>query len=253
MWSCSDSMSEKKTVLITGASRGIGAETARLFAEKGWHVGINYNRAEDRANALAEELSSYGVEAGLYQADVAQREQVDRMVSDFLSDFGHIDALVCCAGIARQELFTDITPESWREIMATDLDGVFHCCQAVLPDMLHRKAGKIVTLSSMWGQVGASCEAAYSAAKAGVIGLTKALAKELGPSGITVNCVAPGVIDTEMNGNLSPEDKAVLAEETPLERIGTPRDVAEAIWYLVSPAGDFLTGQVLAPNGGFVI
>ena len=246
-------MSEKKTVLITGASRGIGAETARLFAEKGWAVGVNYNRSGDRAGALAEELRSHGAEAGLYRADVSRRDQVDRMVSDFLSDFGHIDALVCCAGIARQELFTDITPDSWREIMGTDLDGVFHCCQAVLPDMLHRKAGKLVTLSSMWGQVGASCEVAYSAAKAGVIGLTKALAKELGPSGITVNCVAPGVIDTEMNGNLSEEDKAALAEETPLERIGTARDVAEALWFLVSPAGDFLTGQVLAPNGGFVI
>lgn len=246
-------MSDRKTVLITGASRGIGAETAGLFAEKGWAVGINYNRSEARANALAEELRSRGAEAGLYRADVAQRDQVDRMISAFLSDFGRIDALVCCAGIARQELFTDITQDSWREIMGTDLDGVFHCCQAVLPDMLHRKAGKIVTLSSMWGQVGASCEVAYSAAKAGVIGMTKALAKELGPSGITVNCVAPGVIDTEMNGNLSPEDKAALAEETPLERIGTPRDVAEAVWFLVSPAGDFLTGQVLAPNGGFVI
>ena len=246
-------MSEKKTVLITGASRGIGAETARLFAEKGWAVGVSYNRSGDRARALAEELRSRGAEVGLYQADVARRDQVDRMVSAFLSEFGRIDALVCCAGVARQELFTDITPNSWQEIMGTDLDGVFHCCQAVLPDMLHRKSGKIVTLSSMWGQVGASCEVAYSAAKAGVIGLTRALAKELGPSGITVNCVAPGVIDTEMNGNLSQEDKDALAEETPLERIGTPRDVAEAIWFLVSPAGDFFTGQVLAPNGGFVI
>ena len=246
-------MSERKTVLITGASRGIGAETARLFAERGWSVGINYHRSENRAGALAEELRAMGAEAGLYRADVSDRAQVDRMVSCFLSDFGRIDALVCSAGIARQELFTDITAESWRALMAVDLDGVFHCCQAVLPDMLHRKAGKLVTLSSMWGQAGASCEVAYSAAKAGVIGLTKALARELGPSGITVNCVAPGVIDTEMNGNLSPEDRAALAEETPLERLGTPRDAAEAVWFLVSPAGDFFTGQVLAPNGGFVI
>ena len=161
--------------------------------------------------------------------------------------------LVCNAGIARQELFTDITEASWREVMGVDLDGVFYCAQAVLPDMLHRKAGKIITLSSMWGQVGASCEVAYSTAKAGVIGLTKALAKELGPSGITVNCVAPGVIDTEMNGNLPQDVKDELAEETPLERLGTPEDVAQAVWFLAPPAGDFFTGQVLAPNGGLII
>ena len=210
---------------------------------------------EQMATILSRFAQNQGVDTSP-TADLSgfsDRDQVNRMAGAFLSDFGHIDALVCSAGIARQELFTDVTPASWREILGVDLDGVFHCCQAVLPDMLRRKAGRIVTLSSMWGQVGGSCEVAYSAAKAGVIGLTKALAKELGPSGITVNCVAPGVIDTEMNRNLSLEDKAALAEETPLERIGTPRDVAETIWFLVSPAGDFLTGQVLAPNGGFVI
>ena len=246
-------MSEQKAVLITGASRGIGAAAARRFAREGWAVGINFCRSRDRAEALAAELREQGATVGLYPADVSDRTQVDGMLTAFLADFGRIDALVCSAGIARQELFTDVSPASWREIMAVDLDGVFHCCQAALPDMLHRKAGKIVTLSSMWGQVGASCEVAYSAAKAGVIGLTRALAKELGPSGITVNCVAPGVIDTEMNGNLSREDKAALAEETPLERLGTPEDAANAIWFLVSEAGDFFTGQVLAPNGGFVI
>lgn len=251
MWSCSASMS--KSVLITGASRGIGAATARLFARKGWTVGIHCHTAVDRAEALAQELRAMGAVAGVYQGDVADRAQVDGMVSAFLSDHGRIDALVCSAGIARQELFTDVTEASWRRLMAVDLDGVFRCCQAVLPDMLHRKAGKIVTLSSMWGQVGASCEVAYSAAKAGVIGLTKALAKELGPSGITVNCVAPGVIDTEMNAGLSPADKTALAEDTPLERLGTAEEVAKAIWFLISEDGDFFTGQVLSPNGGFVI
>ena len=175
------------------------------------------------------------------------------MVQGFTDDFGTPDLMVCYAGVARQELFTQTSPESWRSLMGVNLDGVFHCCQAVLPGMLHRKAGKIITLSSMWGQVGASCEVAYSAAKAGVIGLTKALAKELGPSGITVNCVAPGVIDTEMNAALDPETKAALGEETPLGRLGTPRDVAEAICFLAGPGGDYFTGQVLAPNGGFVI
>jgi len=246
-------MSDGKTVLITGASRGIGAETARLFAEKGYAVGINYRTSKEKAEALAQELRGLGVPVELYPADVSHRQQVDRMVGAFLKDFGRMDVLVCNAGIARQELFTHVTESAWREMLGVNLDGVFHCCQAALPDMIRRKAGKIITLSSMWGQVGASCEVAYSAAKAGVIGLTKALAKEVGPSGVTVNCVAPGVIETEMNGLLSQETKDILAEETPLERMGTPRDVAEAIWFLASGAGNFFTGQVLAPNGGFVI
>ncbi len=216
-------------------------------------MGIVCRKAKDRAEALAEELAALGVPVKVYVCDVAQREQVQAMTAAFLREFGRIDVLVCNAGIARQELFTDITEAGWREVMGVDLDGVFYCAQAVLPDMLHRKAGKIITLSSMWGQVGASCEVAYSTAKAGVIGLTKALAKELGPSGITVNCVAPGVIDTEMNGNLSQDIKDELAEETPLERLGTPEDVAQAVWFLASSAGDFFTGQVLAPNGGFLI
>lgn len=216
-------------------------------------MGIVCRKAKDQAEALAEELAALSVPVKVYVCDVAQREQVQAMTAAFLRDFGRIDVLVCNAGIARQELFTDITEAGWREVMGVDLDGVFYCAQAVLPDMLHRKAGKIITLSSMWGQVGASCEVAYSTAKAGVIGLTKALAKELGPSGITVNCVAPGVIDTEMNGNLSQDIKDELAEETPLERLGTPEDVAQAVWFLASSAGDFFTGQVLAPNGGLII
>ena len=216
-------------------------------------MGIVCQKAKDRAEALAEELAALGVPVKVYVCDVAQREQVQAMTAAFLREFGRIDVLVCNAGIARQELFTDITEASWREVMGVDLDGVFYCAQAALPDMLHRKAGKIITLSSMWGQVGASCEVAYSTAKAGVIGMTKALAKELGPSGITVNCVAPGVIDTEMNGNLPQDIKDELAEETPLERLGTPEDVAQAVWFLASSAGDFFTGQVLAPNGGLII
>lgn len=246
-------MSDRNTVLITGASRGIGAATARRFAREGWCVGINYHTSQEKARALAGELEALGIPVGLYPCDVSRRDQVEEMLAAFLRDFGRIDVLVCNAGIARQELFTDITAEGWRRMLGVNLDGVFHCCQAALADMLHRKAGKIITLSSMWGQVGASCEVAYSAAKAGVIGLTRALAKELGPSGITVNCVAPGVIETEMNGLLSQETKAALAEETPLERLGTPQDVAEAIWFLASQGGDFFTGQVLSPNGGYII
>jgi len=242
-----------KTVLITGASRGIGAETARRFAREGYAVGVNYYSSQARAEALVRELEAMGVPAKAYRADVSDRAQVDRMVADFLADFGHMDVLVCNAGIARQELFTDVTEAQWRQMLGVNLDGVFHCCQAALPDMIRRKEGRIITLSSMWGQVGSSCEVAYSAAKAGVIGLTRALAKEVGPSGITVNCVAPGVIETEMNGLLDQETKDALAEETPLERMGTPADVAEAIWFLAGQGGSFFTGQVLAPNGGFII
>ena len=242
-----------KTVLITGASRGIGAETARRFAREGYTVGVNYFKSQAQAEELVRELEAMGVSAKAYQADVSDRTQVDRMMDAFFKDFGHMDVLVCNAGIARQELFTDVTLDQWRQMLGINLDGVFHCCQAALPDMIRRKSGRIITLSSMWGQVGASCEVAYSAAKAGVIGLTKALAKEVGPSGITVNCVAPGVIETEMNGLLDQETKDALAEETPLERMGTPADVAEAIWFLASQGGSFFTGQVLAPNGGFII
>jgi len=251
MWSCSASMSD--TVLITGGSRGIGAAAARLFAARGYRVGINYSRSAERAEALCAELRAGGTDARCYACDVSDSAQVSEMLEAFLRDFGRIDVLVCNAGIAGQQLFTDVTDADWRRMLGVNLDGVFYCCRAALPDMIRRKSGRIVTVSSMWGQVGASCEVAYSAAKAGVIGLTRALAQEVGLSGITVNCIAPGVIDTEMNGNLSEEDRQVLAEETPLGRLGTAEYVAEAICFLASPAAGFITGQVLAPNGGFVI
>ena len=242
-----------KTVLITGASRGIGAETARRFARAGYGVAVNYARSEEAALSLCRELREMGADVIPVRADVSQRDQVLAMVDTVLNHFCQLDILICNAGIAGQRLFTDLTEEEWRHMFAVNVDGVFHCCQAVLPHFIHRKAGRILTLSSMWGQTGASCEVAYSAAKAAVIGLTRALAKELGPSGIAVNCVAPGVIDTEMNGALTPETLDVLREETPLERIGTPGDVAETLLFLASDAASFFTGQVLAPNGGFVI
>ncbi len=243
-------MSERRTVLVTGASRGIGAATARLFAARGWNVGVHCFRSADRAEALCREL---GEAARPYRADVADRAQVFAMVAALLRDFGGIDALVCCAGIARQELFDQVSEAAWREMMGVDLDGTAFCCQAVLPSMLGRKRGRIVTVSSMWGQVGGSCEVAYSAAKAGVIGLTKALAKEVGPSGITVNCVAPAAVETDMMAGFTVEDKAVLAEEAALERLVRPEEIAETIWFLASDAGGCYTGQVLAPNAGAII
>ncbi len=239
---------DRKTVLITGGSRGIGAACARRFAAEGYRVAVNYHHSRTEAEELAEELGGIAV-----QCDVADPVQVQKMVDNVLDKFCQLDSLICNAGVAQQKLFGDLTDADWRRVFAVNVDGVFHTIRAALPHLIHRKAGRIVTVSSMWGQVGASCEVGYSASKAAVIGLTKALAKELGPSGITVNCVAPGVIRTEMNGALSQETLSALAEETPLGTIGAPEDVAEAVWFLASDAARFITGQVLAPNGGLVI
>lgn len=237
-----------KVALITGGSRGIGAAAARRLHADGYTVVLNYAHSQPQAEALAAELGGMAV-----QADVSDPVRVRAMVDSVLEKFCQLDILVCNAGVAWQGLTQDMTWEEYRRVMAVDLDGAFYCCQAVLPHMIHRKKGKIILLSSMWGQAGGSCETAYSAAKAGVIGLTKALAKEVAPSGITVNCVAPGVVDTDMVQPLGPQALAELAEETPLGRLGTAEDVAGCVSFLCSPAGDFLTGQVLAPNGGLVI
>lgn len=244
----------EKAVLITGASRGIGAASARLFAQSGWSVGVNYCRSEQEAAALVEEIRTSGGRAALLQGDVSDPGQAKALAGEARRVLGPLDAVVCNAGIALpQQLLTDTTDEQWRQVMSVDLDGVFYTLRAVIPEMVRRQRGSIVTVSSMWGVTGGSCEAAYSAAKAGVIGLTRALAKELGPSHIRVNCVAPGVIDTQMNGNLDQAAMDALAEETPLCRIGTPEDVAQSILFLAEERSSFLTGQVLQPNGGIVI
>ena len=237
-----------KVALITGASRGIGAAVARRLRADGCEVVLNYARSRAQAEDLAAQLGGTAL-----QADVSDPAQVKRMVDTVLEKFCQLDILVCCAGVAWQGLTQDMGAEDYRRVIGVDLDGVFYCCQVVLPQMIRQKSGKIVTVSSMWGQVGGSCEAAYSAAKAGVIGLTKALAKEVAPSGITVNCVAPGVVDTDMVRPLGEETLAALAEETPLGRLGTAEDVAGCVSFLCSPGGAFLTGQVIAPNGGLVI
>ena len=240
-------------VLLTGGSRGIGAAAARLFAQKGWGVAVGYDKSEAKAAELSQELARLGVPAMAVRVDVADEGQVRRMVDIVLEEFCQLDILVCCAGISHEGLISQIDGEQWRRLFAVNVDGVHHCCRAVLPHMLGRKSGSIVTVSSMWGQVGASCEAAYSATKGAVIAYTKALAKELGPSNIRVNCVAPGVIDTDMNANLTQSDMVALADETPLGRIGSPKEAAAAIAFLASDEASFITGQVLAPNGGFVI
>lgn len=243
-----------KTVIVTGASRGIGRKTAELFALHGYNVLINYNSSPDQAENLAKRLARRGLSVRTFQADVSQRDQVESMVDFCLAEFGSIDVLVNNAGIAESRLFTDLVEAEWDLMMNVHLKGAFNCSQSVVRKyMLDRKKGKIINVSSIWGMVGASCEVHYSTAKAGLIGFTKALAKELGPSNIQVNCVAPGVIKTEMLNEYSDEELDALKFETPLMRLGTPKDVAETILFLASEKASFITGQVISPNGGYII
>ncbi len=240
-------------VIITGASRGIGAATAKVFAQKGYDVVLNYCHSQQKAEDLAAFLrKEYHVQVLPMQADVSNPKEAETFIRSAMVVWGTPSVLVNNAGIAQQKLFTDSTWEEYQTMMNTNAGGVFSCCKAVLPAMIHEKSGAIVNVSSMWGVSGASCEVHYSASKAAVIGLTKALAKEVGPSGITVNCVAPGVIDTEMNGQLSQETLNGLAEETPLSRLGTPEDIARAIYFLASSDAAFITGQVLTVDGGIL-
>ena len=239
--------------LITGASRGIGAACAKAFARAGYSVVILYRRRSDLAEALCSELRAEGQDAMCIQADVADRRQVFSAVDEILRRYHRIDVLVNNAAIAQQKLFTDITEEEWDRMFDVNVKGAFHCTQAVLPRMISDRHGAIVNISSMWGQVGASCEVHYSASKAALIGFTKALAQEVGPSQVRVNCIAPGVIRTDMNAHLDEETISSLCDETPLMRIGEADEVARAALWLCSEGASFITGQVLGVNGGFII
>jgi len=234
------------TALITGGSRGIGAATVRTFVNAGYRVVFFYLRNESTAQALAAETGAIAI-----RCDVRDSVSVASAFAEAKRLLGHIDVLVNNAGIAQQKLFTDITDEDWRTMLDTNLSGAFYACRAVLPDMISRRYGRIINVGSIWGQVGASCEVHYSAAKAGLIGLTKGLAKEVGPSGVTVNCICPGVIETDMLSSFTKDDLAALADETPVGRLGTPEDIARSILWLADPKSDFITGQIIGVNGGF--
>ena len=241
-----------KTVLITGSSRGIGAACARRFAITGYNVMVHYHQNETAAQSVCESILTNGGTASLFGADIADYKQAEALVHKTEEVFGGVDILVNNAGIAMMKMFCDTTPEDWDRIFSVNVSGAANVTRAVLPYMVHQKNGHIINLSSIWGITGASCEVAYSASKAAIIGFTKALAKELGPSGIFVNCVAPGVVETEMNAALDEETKLALADETPLGIIGQPEDIAETVFYLAN-SNHFITGQVISPNGGIVI
>ena len=242
-----------KTALVTGSSRGIGRAVARELAHQGWAVGINYLHREDKAQELVEELTAAGCQAAAFQADVADGAAVASMVKDLGETFSPVELVVNNAGVAGQSLFQDISDEMWNRYLAVNLGGARNTIKAALPHMISEKRGCIVNISSIWGQRGASCEVAYACTKAGIIALTRSLAMELAPSGIRVNCVAPGVINTDMVQVLGQETLDDLAKETPLGRLGTPEDIAYAVSFFASERAGFITGQVLTADGGFIV
>ena len=242
-----------KTVLITGASRGIGKEIAIKFASEGYNVVLNYNTSEAKAKDIAKTIEKLGVKCLLVKADVSVESEVNAMVELALKEFGNIDVLVNNAGVALSKLFQLTTMDEIARVFGVNTFGVINCSKAVVPSMVSEKSGKIINISSIWGKVGASMETIYSASKGAVIAFTIALAKELAPSGICVNCVCPGVIDTDMLLEYSEEDKNDLKNQTPLNRLGTPKDVANAVYFLASDNATFVTGQVITVDGGFAL
>ena len=241
------------TVLVTGGAGGIGGAVCREFAAAGYKVAINYFKSEESANRIVDEILEAGGMAKAYKTDVSQPAEVSKMVVDVMADLGHVDVLINNAAVAYQGLITDTTDVIYDRLMDVNMKGAFNATKAVLPGMINRKDGVIINISSMWGEVGASCEVIYSASKAALLGFTKSLAKEVGPSGIRVNCISPGVVDTPMNSAHGERDMEELSNETPLERIGKPEEIAKATLFLASENASFITGQILGVNGGFII
>ncbi len=243
----------EKTAIITGASKGIGAQMAILFAEKGYNVVVNYNESMESAKILTTSLRSRGHSVIAFKADVSNRLETDLLVKETLYKFGSIDVFINNAGVSKIGLISEIDDFDVNKIFDINLKGTYNCCKSVTPVMVNQKHGKIINIASMWGEIGASCEVAYSASKAGIIGLTKALAKELAPSNINVNCISPGLIETSMNKDLSIDDIAEFVDSIPLGRIGYPEDIASLAYYLASDESDYITGQIIGVNGGFVV
>lgn len=237
-----------RKILISGGSRGIGAACVRAFCAAGDAVAFLYRENDEAAAAVAAQTGAVAI-----RADITDRRAVDAALEQVREALGEIDVLVNCAGIGQIKLFTDLTDGDWHRMLDTHLSGAFYLCRALIPAMIRRGGGRIVNVGSMWGKTGASCEVHYSTAKAGLRGMTMALAKELGPSNITVNCVEPGLIDTEMNAALDEQTRSALCEETPLCRIGTPEDVAVAVMFFASEQASFITGQMLGVDGGYAI
>ena len=235
-------------VFINGGSRGIGRAMVELFSANGHKVVFSYNNSEQAALELAERTGARAI-----RADSSSEKDVERVCNILENEFYGVDILINNAAVSTFSIFTDLTLEAWRRTFAVNVDGAFMYCNKLVHSMINQKYGRIINISSMWGQVGSSCEVHYSASKAALIGMTKALAKELGPSGITVNCIAPGVINTDMNSALSETDLAELCIETPLMKIGEPNDVAETALFLASDKAGFITGAVINVNGGFVV
>ena len=237
-----------KNVLITGGTRGIGASCAELFAKKGYRVFVVYHKDAKSAEKLCGKIKCIS-----YCADICDYEQIENTVKDIIKKYKNIDVLINNAGISQQKLFVDINSSDWNNMINTELTGVCNVTNAVVKNMIKNHSGSIINVSSIWGVCGASCEVHYSAAKSGVIGFTKALAKELGLSGIRVNCVAPGIIDTEMNSHLSKEDIDEICEQIPLGRIGKPEECAQLIYFLAGEKAQYITGQIVEINGGWNI
>lgn len=243
----------QKTAIVTGASKGIGQAIAVALSEQGFSVAVLYHHSGTGAQETVRRIQESGGTARAFFCDVADSDAAADAVRQISEAFGTTSVLVNNAGISQQKLFTDITNEDWDAMLGTNLSGAFYITRAVLPEMIRRKSGRIINIASMWGETGGSCEVHYSAAKAGLIGMTKALAKELAPSGITVNAVSPGAVRTDMMTALGEETCRIVEEEIPLGRLGTPRDIADAVCFLASEKAGYITGQVLSVNGGSVI